>query len=152
MFDIQIEQQVLRNKNEKLKSSYTGDNVLSAGQMAVNNEKIAELEAEKLKAIGLQIKLNEGNGLRSYINSNPKEFNGYSFLSFKTKKEAEEYIKKQGIEKDENVQALIDGDAYAVKIPGKKLAIDVKETSEKGTSAKHSSQDLELRWDLWAIH
>ncbi len=132
MFDIQIEQQVLRNKNEKLKSSYTGDNVLSAGQMAVNNEKIAELEAEKLKAIGLQIKLNEGNGLRSYINSNPKEFNGYSFLSFKTKKEAEEYIEKQGIEKDENVQALIDGDAYAVKIPGKKLAIDVKETSEKG--------------------
>ena len=132
MFNIQIKQQELRNKNKKLKSSYTGDNVLSAGQTAVNNEKIAELEAEKLKAIGLQIKLNEGNGLRSYINSNPKEFNGYSFLSFKTKKEAKEYIEKQGIEKDENVQALIDGDAYAVKIPGKKLAIDVKETSEKG--------------------
>jgi len=132
MFDIQIEQQVLRNKNEKLKSSYTGDNVLSAGQIAVNDEKIAELEAEKLKAIGLQVKLNEGNGLRSYINSNPKEFNGYNFLSFKTKKEAEEYIERQGIEKDENVQALIDGDAYAIKIPGRKIAIDVKETSEKG--------------------
>jgi len=132
MFDIQIEQQILRNKNDKLKSTYTGDNVLSSGQIAVNEEKIAELEAEKLKAIGLQIKLNEGNGLRSYINSNPEEFNGYNFLSFKTKKEAEEYIERQGIEKDENVQALIDGNAYAIKIPGKKLAIDVKETSEKG--------------------
>ena len=48
MFDIQIEQQILNNKNKELQNTYTGESVLSSGQINANNEKIAEHPSKSL--------------------------------------------------------------------------------------------------------
>ena len=133
MVDLEIQKKVLANKNENLKTQYNSDNVFSAGQVAVNEEKIEKLEAKKLNVLNKQVVLNMGNKFRDYINNNSEKFNGFTYSSFKTSDEAKDFLSRKGVDLNiENVQGLLNGDNYAVTLDEQKIIVDVKENLNLG--------------------
>ena len=134
MFDIQVEQQALANKNKEIDKEYVDlSSVYGKGQVERNNEKIQKLESEKAKVEAKQVRLFTGDKLRQYVNNNPDKFNGFQYLTFETTDQAKKYLENKGVDlTQENVAGLIDGKVYGIKIPQIKTIIDVKETAGKG--------------------
>ena len=130
MFDIQVEQQTLANKNKEIDDQYVDLNtVYGEGQKQRNQNRIAELENKKQEVIAKQTRLFMGDNLRQYINNNPEKFDGFQYISFNTTQEAKEYLENKGVDlTQENIAGLINGDVYGVKIPQIKTIVDVKET------------------------
>jgi hypothetical protein len=134
MFDIQVKQQALANKNKEIDKEYVDlSSVYGKGQVERNNEKIQKLESEKAKVEAKQVRLFMGDKLRQYVNNNPDKFNGFQYLTFETKKEARKYLEDKNVDlTQENIAGLLNGSVYATTIPGIKTIIDVKETAGKG--------------------
>ena len=135
MVDLEIQKKILTNKNESLKTEYTAENVFSAGQIAANEEEIQKLEEKRKNVLNKQITLNMGNKFRDYINNNSEKFNGFTYSSFETAEQAEDFLIRKGVDLNkENVQGLINGDNYAITLDGQKIIVDVKENLKLGKS------------------
>ena len=133
MFDIEVEKAGLNRKNQLLEESTAVDlnqivpNVFTEAQKKLNEEKLNELNQKEAGVIFKQQYLVNDKNFGAFVNANPELFNGFKYIGFKTRQELEDYAKKNNIAIEGNVKEAIDGNAFGVAVPSKKIFLSVKE-------------------------
>jgi hypothetical protein len=133
MFDIEVEKAGLNRKNQLLEESTAVDlnqivpNVFTESQKKLNEEKLKELNQKEGGIIFKQQYLVNDKNFGAFVNANPELFNGFKYIGFKTRQELEDYAKKNNIAIEGNVKEAIDGNAFGVAVPSKKIFLSVKE-------------------------
>jgi hypothetical protein len=136
------ERQQLNEKKEKINNEvqqkkedgFYGktDAANTDGKIKIIEDQLKELGAKQTVINAKQHYKYSGKKMREYINNNPDKFNGSKAYTFKTKLEAEEFLKRKlgkdfDPSSDNTYAGLLNGEVFGLRDDSNKLIIDVEE-------------------------
>ena len=136
------EEQQLNEKKEKINNEvqqkkedgFYGktDAINTDGKIKIIEDQLKELKTKQTVINAKQHYKYSGKKMREYINNNPDKFNGSTAYTFKTRLEAEEFLKRRfgsdfDPSSDETYAGLLNGRVFGLRDDSNKLIIDVEE-------------------------